>query len=536
MDSMIYNPSEDFDNKYKALHKDETSSFFDELVKKSGVDIEANRKTVAEYEACESTEKKLKRKINLWRFLRVLMIITIVLIPLVIWKITPMIRAMREEFTRTDDRSNELLAQAQRQMAPLNSLFSDTDALRIIEKTIPLISFAPCFSAVQEENMRTNFDFCDSGDAEESATCVLAGDYNGNPFLFEDKLVHKMGMKIYDGYKVIHWTETYRDSNGHLRTRTRTQTLHATVSKPAPFYSNQIVLNYCAQGGPDLSFSRDATHLEKKSAKEIDRYVKRGEKKLKRMTDDAIKENRDFVSMSNTDFEVLFDALDRTNEVQFRTLFTPLAQTNMVDLIRSQTGFGDDFNFIKQKRTNKITTNHSRGRDLFPKTSSYVSYSFDIIKEQFAKVNEDFFKDVYFDFAPALSIPMYQDRPVHSLNPVPERPRTYAYKEFEAMANALDRSLVVHPSTATLPILKTSFISSVGDVDEIEVHAFSYEIMPMVDFVMVLGGDGRMHSVPVPWDNYLPINRTTSFLVAPEELVGDNIILAQRGNICIYNK
>ena len=536
MDSMIYNPSEDFDSKYKALHKDKTAALFDELVKRSGVDAEANRKTVAEYNACEATEKKLKKKLLLWRILRVLMIITIVLIPLVIIKITPMIKAMREELTRTDDRSNELLAEAYRQMAPLNSLFTDTDALRIIENTIPLINFAPCFSAQQEENMRVNYDFICDGDGEESTTSVLAGDYNGNPFLFEDKLVHRMGTKIYDGYKVIHWTETYRDGNGRLRTRTRTQTLHATVAKPAPFYSTQITLNYCAQGGPDLSFSRDATHLEKKSEKQIDRYVKRGERKLKRMTDEAIQENRDFISMSNTDFEVLFDALDRTDEVQFRTLFTPLAQTNMVDLIRSQTGYGDDFNFVKQKRTNKITTNHSLGRDLIPKVSSYRSYSFDIIKEQFERINEKFFKDVYFDLAPALAIPMYQDRPVHSLDPIPERPRTYAYKEFEAMANALDRSLVVHPETVTMPILKTSFVSSVGDLDEIEVHAFSYKTIPRVDFVMVLGGDGRLHSVPVPWDDYIPINKTTSFTVSPRELAESKRILAQRGNICIYNK
>jgi hypothetical protein len=87
-----------------------------------------------------------------------------------------------------------------------------------------------------------------------------------------------------------------------------------------------------------------------------------------------------------------------------------------------------------------------------------------------------------------------------------------------------------------MPILKTSFVSSVGDLDEIEVHAFSYKIIPRVDFVMVLGGDGRLHSVPVPWDDYIPINRTTSFTVSPRELAENRRILAQRGNICIYNK
>ena len=105
--------------------------------------------------------------------------------------------------------------------------------------------------------------------------------------IFEDKLIHKMGLKTYDGYKTIHWTESYRDSNGNYRTRTRSQTLHATVTKPAPFYSAEVMLNYCAQGGPDLCFTRDATHLDRKTDKEIDRYVKRGERKLKKMTDEV---------------------------------------------------------------------------------------------------------------------------------------------------------------------------------------------------------------------------------------------------------
>ena len=69
-------------------------------------------------------------------------------------------------------------------------------------------------------------------------------------------------------------------------------------------------------------------------------------KKDEKKTDKAIKGNGDFMSMSNTDFEVLFDALDRTHEVQFRTLFTPLAQNNMVD--RNSTSYLDkNYNIYK---------------------------------------------------------------------------------------------------------------------------------------------------------------------------------------------
>lgn len=535
MNSMIYNPSEEFDSKFKNLHLDNTKKYFDSLVVQSGVNIADNQKTVKEYNDLKDNLSKIKRKFNLWRFLRVLMIITLILIPLVVLKITPKIRAMRSEIAEIDTKIEELYNLAKRQVAPLNALFTDRDATKIIESTIPMISFAPCFSVEQEANMIINFDFDDHNNCEQSTIDVLAGQYNENPFLFEKKLIHKMGTELYHGYKTIYWTETYRDSEGRTRTRTRSETLHATVVKPKPFYSNQVVLNYCAQGGPELSFTRDATHLEKKSEKQIDRYVKRGEKKLKKMTDKAIKQNKDFVSMSNSDFEVLFDALDRTNEVQFRTLFTPLAQTNMVDIIRSHSGYGDDFNFIKKNRTNRIISQHSQGRaiTLFP--AAYHSYSFDIIKENFINKNADYFKAVYFDFAPLWAIPMYQERPVHSLKPISEYSQKYSYKECEALSNSLSNINVVHPRTKTQAILKSSFVTSKNDIDEICISAYSYDIIPQIDFIPVHGGDGRWHNVPVPWDDYIPLEAKNNFFVAKDELAQNRNIMAQRNNICIFN-
>lgn len=532
---MIYNPQEEFDTKFKNLHLDNTNKFFDSLVAESGVDIEANRKTVAEYDAHIENIKKLKKKLNLWRFLRVLMIITLILIPLVILKITPKIRALRSEIEEADNKADALLALAHEQMAPLCALFTNRQSLEIIESTVPDLVFAPSFTAEQEENMIVNFDFERGGDTEISTIDLLSGSYNENPFLFETQLIHTMGMETYHGYKTIHWTETYRGSDGKTHTRMRSQTLHASVTKPKPFYSHRVVLNYCAQAGDELSFTRDASRLDFDSEKEVDRYVKRGERNLKRLTDKAIRENDDFTSMSNTDFEVLFDALDRTDEVQFRTLFTPLAQTNMVDLILSKDGYGDDFHFIKRKRTNRIITDHSQNRDLVLPASSYFSHSFDVIKERFVSKNERFFKDVYFDLAPALAIPVYQDRPVHSLEPIPDTPHIYSARECEALANCVDKERVVHPSSKTEAILKASAVRSSDSIDEICVSAYSYDTIPQVDFVPVFGGDGHMHSVAVPWDEYIPLVESGSFFVTTLDRATDKSALAERNNLCIFN-
>ena len=533
MNSVIYDPLEEFSKKYKDLHKEHTTKFFDELVKQSGIDIGANQKTVKLYTEYKENLAKLRKKLNWRRFWRVLMCLTVVLIPVVILKLTPAIKTLRGEIEEADRKADELLAEANGQMLPLNGLFTDKDAIKLIETTLPLLHFEEQFTARQEEDMRTNYDFGEGG-AEESALDVLAGRYNENPFLFENKVVHTMGTETYHGSKTIHWTETYRDSDGKLKTRTRSETLHASVTKPKPFFKTQVILNYCAQGGPDLSFSRDASHLEKLSEKEIERFVKRGEKNLKRRTDRAISEESNFMSMSNSDFEVLFDALDRNNEVQFRTLFTPLAQTNMVDLILSKEGYGDDFHFIKTKRSNRIIANHSQGRALKLSAKEYPSYSYDIIRDNFIAKNTEFFKAVYFDFAPLLAIPAYQERPVHSLKPIPDYSGLYALKECETLANAIEPEKVVHPDSETSAILKSSFVATCDNRDEVRITAYSYATEDREDVVSVFGGDGRYHNVYVPWKEYIPLRTENNFFVTKYDKNTVADVMAIKNGLCIY--
>ena len=532
-DPVIYDPLAEYESKFRSLHTDNTKGYFEELVQRSGVDIEENRKTVREYNQLRENLSKLEKRLGWFRFFRVLMCITILLIPLVILKMTPKIKAMRTQIQEADKKADELYAKAWRQMAPLNNLFTDRDALDLIEKTIPELSFDTCFSVKQEADMKINYDYGEHNDAEQSTLDVLAGNYNENPFLFENKVVHRMGEETYHGYRTISWTETYY-SDGKLKTRTRTQTLHASVIKPKPFYDTQVVLSYCAQGGPDLSFSRDATNLDDKSERALERYVKRGERKLKKKTEQAIENNSDFMSMSNSEFEVLFDALDRTDEVQYRTLFTPLAQTNMVDLICSKTSYGDDFHFIKRRRTNKIISQHSQGRPINLLPEIYRSHSFDVIKENFIGKNTEYFKAVYFDFAPVLAIPIYQERPVHSLKPIPDYSQQYSLKECEALANAVDHRHITHPRTKTTAILKAEFVRSQGHADETSITAYSYDIEKQVDIIPVLGGDGFYHNVPVEWDDYIPLEMCKHFYISTEDAAQSGNVIASRNGLCIY--
>lgn len=535
MDSLIYNPLEEYETKFKNLHYENTVEYFEDLVKTSGIDIEQNRATVEKYNNYNKEVAKLKKNLKNLKVFRVLMCITLILIPVVILKTTPKIKNIKLNIEEAEKTVDNLLTEAQNQMLPLNKLFSNRDALLIIEKTIPLLSFSKEFSVEQETDMKINYDFSDTKENEHSTLDMVAGTYNENPFLFENKLIHTMGTQIYHGYKTIYWTERYTDVDGKRRTRTNSQTLHATVTKPKPFYKTQVILNYCAQGGPNLCFSRDASHLEQKSEKEMKKFLKRGEKDLKKKEEKALSQNANFTSMSNSEFELLFDALNRTNEVEYRTLFTPLAQKNLVSLILSKSAYGDDFNFFKRKRTNKIITNHSQGRPVNLTTKDYISWSFDVVKENFISKNTEYFKAVYFDFAPIWSIPVYQERPVHSLKPIPEYTQNYSLKECEALANTVDHKFLVHPKTKTQAIFKTEFVSSNEKVDTTKITAYSYNIKQQTDIVSVRGDDGFYHDVPVEWDQYLPLKATHSFCFASSDIAKTENIISKRNGLCIYN-
>ena len=153
MDTMIYDPLEEYKSKFRDLHIENARKRLSALVKQSGVDIEANRATIKEHETRSDELKKLQKRCTLWRVLRVLACITLLLIPLVIFKITPKIRKFREQIELLNNELADLLDLATSQMQPLNALFTNDDALRLIEETIPMLDFAPFFSAQQESDM-----------------------------------------------------------------------------------------------------------------------------------------------------------------------------------------------------------------------------------------------------------------------------------------------------------------------------------------------------------------------------------------------
>ena len=79
--------------------------------------------------------------------------------------------------------------------------------------------------------------------------------------------------------------------------------------------------------------------------------------------------------MTNEEFEVAFDSSNRNNNHQFAFLFTPLAQENILALLSdNEVGFGDDFDFKKDRMINTIIPEHLQSLDLDMDPEKYMSF------------------------------------------------------------------------------------------------------------------------------------------------------------------
>lgn len=536
----------EFTTAYKSVYKDKFNAncndYFDGLVEKSGINAEANRQTAKEYREVQAEADNLSEQLGKKKALRTFLIVLcvilgvaavvtvfialkntmlffigtalalggiIALIVVIVKVLNPKIKNVGALQSEKAAKAAELKSECMKQLAPLFALYDNYCTFQLIEKTIPLFKFDRNYNMKRYGYFRGKYGLEYKASNDKSTLDIFSGEINGNPFFMQKELDMTMGTETYHGSLVIHWTVTVRDSNGRYRTVTRSQTLHASVTKPKPFYGNTTRLIYANDAAPDLSFSHQPQHWEKLSERELASKVKSGQKKIQKMAAKSVTNGGGFTEMGNPEFDVLFGATDRDNEIQFRLLFTPLAQKNMLALMKTPDPYGDDFAYTKRKRINYVASEHSQKFDYSVNTANFVHYDVDICKMQFMEYNEGFFRSLYFDFAPLMSIPLYQQyKPVEYIYGHEYESNNTMY-EAEVLANRLDINLLCHPATKTQTILNAHISKKNDNSDVITIDAYSFDAQPETDYVPVLGGDMRTHMVPVHWINYVPLTNQT---------------------------
>ncbi|MCI2068784.1 MAG: hypothetical protein LKJ88_04335 [Bacilli bacterium] len=551
-DNSILEPLEMFNKQLKGQNSENAAKYFDEFAKKAGIDPKANAQAVNDYnQKCLARDlaKKEARKIHAKKVLLILLgsfviaagVVFIILavaaqlfMPLYIYillaifligggiGIIILTNKMLNGKIKDKDQAlaaREAEAQAALQlcwamMNPLNSLYDWNMQADVIKMTTPLLELDKNFDIKKYAYLEEKYGLSQLDDSFRSVNFVQSGAVQGNPFFIRKDLIQTTFMKRYTGSIVISWTTTSKDSDGNTQIVNHTQTLTAYVDKPAPAYHYETYLIYANDAAPDLSFSRIPQVSINASDRDLKHQVEKEEKKIHKASERAVDDaGHQFTELWNPEFESLFHALDRDQEVQFRLLFTPLAQKNELNLIKSKAPYGDDFNFTKVKCLNIIYSRHSQALDYSGNPGYFIDYDLNNAKKKFVSYCDNYFQGLFFDMAPLLSIPLYQQN----------KPQEYLYKqEYEmnispyedmVLANSFDRNLLKPLNAVTESILRTSFEGKEGDSDKIRITAHAYSGTQMVDYISVLGGDERIHQVPVYWVKYDPVSKDTFMVI-----------------------
>ncbi|MDR2168879.1 MAG: hypothetical protein LBP59_01905 [Planctomycetaceae bacterium] len=573
-----FQPLDEYKNIYKELHQKNVAEYFENLVKESEVNENENRKTVVQINSLkfELDEKKkslrdayiqqhcmiflivfcvccgiaaiailngaandtIVRKNWDFRFVQNISIAVIfwvvaffcLSIFFIVKLIAPKIKELKTNVAELQKQLQLLIDLAWSQMSKLNSLFKRHISSRLMEKTYPLIKFDDYFDVRRFDCLQNKYGLWDNSDQNISTLFTQSGEINGNPFCFFTTLNHYLGSKTYQGSLTVHWTETSRNSDGKLRTKNCSHTLYAEVIKPCPQYWHDSYLIYGNEAAPNLSFSRNATDAEELSEKQLQRKINKGIKNLNAQMQKAVARGENFTSMGN-DFDALFNANNRNNEIEFRLLFTPIAQREIIKLLKDTTySWGDDFEFTKIKMINMIepehlspskTTDkpeHLQARDITGNPENYIHYNIDEIRENFNRYNNEYFRAVYFAFAPLLAIPLYQQYKPHEFIYKDVYKSHFSCFAHEYAINKITTENFKPEDSTTETIIKTKLQTAENKHDNIQVTAYGYKTIERTDYVPVTftngNGNTNTYQIPVNWIEYIPIKKITNTTIS----------------------
>ncbi len=543
---ILYKPKDLYERSLKEQYHKGAEEYFDKLIKETNTDTKANEKHVSEYKTLDAKRKEMEKMLHSSKVQRGFFILFIILFLLaaIILSVLGGVRIQEQWYllvvgiillgagiffivytaknlAKIIKQREDALAKAQAAAkAKLDECYADLSALnsaydwnipgQIMESTTGIIDIDPYFSEKRLEYLTEKFGLSIKESDNRSVLGIISGNIQGNPFIVKKVLQEDYRDKVYTGELLITWTTYSTDSKGNRVSHHHSQVLRATSTHKAPFYGTDTILIYGNEAAPHLSFSRTPSDINSLTSQtQIDRAVKSGMKEIRKKADEAIASGSGFTPTGNDEFDVFFGGNNRNNEVEFRLLFTPLAQANMLSLLKDPEPYGDDFYMQKSGMVNFIKSRHSQSFDYSANPQAYVSYDYTISRNAFVSYCDEYIKNLFFDLAPLLSIPLYQMHKPREYIYEKEIASNYSYFEHEALANTMNASVFI-PSGAdrSLPlILKSKAVRKNGESDHVKIHSYSYKTQNRTDYIPVLGGDGRFHDVPVNWIQYDRVDR-----------------------------
>ena len=550
----LLEPRKKFMEALERKHEESTNELFDELVKKSGVDLNQNAEIMGEHHRLERTRDSLINRrakasgskalvglasatltislsfliiIGVFAFtgvvddfaflknnLTAILVGTFIGLGLAIAlliaigikskignkKYTPKIEEVEK-------RMKELEEMGYQQLDPLNKTFDFNIMNQLMRKTTPLIHLDDHPDMNKIETLINKYKWSCPNGRYVSTMYMKTGSVLGNPFILYRGRNERTVQETYTGTLTITYTKkvTIGKNTTYMPI---VQTLTASITKPRPDFYNDLTLVYGSEAAPNLSFSRHPMihHYDQKS---LTKLFKDREKYI----DEYSRKHPEFTPLGNDYFEDYFDGIDRDNEIEYRLLFTPLAQQAMLDLITNKEPIGDSFSFKKNKMVNTITLFGHSDLDFEGDPRVFMGYDIEEMKKRFVRLNKTFFKSMYFHLAPLMAIPLYQQYPSNEYIFRRDQEGALSTTLCEMLANRFYEQYFAHSACNTPLILKCQEYRVVGNSIQCLIHSYGYHKVPHTEYCPRLGGDGHMHDVPVTWYEYQLVEKTTPFVI-----------------------
>ena len=540
-------PAKTYLSALKERHGENVSTYFEALVKRSGVDTGANEATISRMHSLRRKLAQTNGERQKYRALRGFFITLCVLFALAgvitglvfagrvlyLGILLPILCALamaglivvivlvfKPKISRVDTLAGELSStlgalerQGWAQMYALNALFASSMIEEIAEETLPGLHFDRTFDANKFYYFSERYNLAQWHGAGRSTLGIRTGHLGGNPFLITKWLSQGMRMQSYHGSLTVSWEEYGSDGETLI---SRSETLHASVQHEAPYYTVDSAFFFGNDAAPNLHFSRFPQGISAEG-KARERALKKGEREIEKLGRRAVAQGGQFTQLANSEFEVCFHALNRDDEVAFRLLYTPLAQQNTIALMKAPHPFGDYFRMEKRGRVNVIRTDGDGLCAVVPDPLGFASYDFREIKRRFFAGNAAFFEELYRNLAPLLCIPLYTERSAEHDFTDKECAEVWTDEYLEALCNRLPLRDIEPFDADTQTICRATSLGRDERGELIEVCAEAFHAVQRVDYVSVSASNGNVYEVSVPWVEYIPTSRITRFLARRPE-------------------
>lgn len=528
MEKIIDNPIKDYKENFSKAIKTKTKDYFDKLIKDNDIDRVKNRETVSKYNKTLKKYNKIESIILLFKVFGFIFIAPILILALImyfrkavnIWLIFACVGSLflivfsfiiAKKFNKQrifiGRKVAELRELAEKQVEPLIKAIDDYAPIKLFNEVIPNVKLDFGFFRSKHEYMeaRQAIPFFPEN------RCVI-GVYSGaigeNPFIVVKFREQKMKSTPYSGSLDIHWetVEKREDENGEEIEVVveHSQTLHAVTYHDVPVFDTWVETIFDSPIADNLSFSREPFGVKNMSDRKVNRRIKSTYKKYKKQEIKSMKSDKQITLLENEDFEALFGAIDRNDEMQFRLLFTPLAQQNIVNLIRNREFDGDEFSFAKNENLNiNISYSFQNLKFNYLGTGNYYSFDIDKLEKDFVDFVSNFSKEMYMNLLPFLSIPAYQqDAPAVS------------YKDEESLKDDdhLLSTLEMEASASTKYKIGNSgmpciYKASYSGKRNVSIDMYGFDSSWETEYVTRRGDDGKDYDIPIQWRKFEKVSK-----------------------------